>query len=125
MTAAEAIRYVLADVESQLTAIHAGPGAIELLGWLELPLDDAPALIVTSFHERFVPQSVTSDLFLPNALREKLGIDDNARRYARDAYALSTLIQSREHVRLIVARRNVDGDPELPSRLLLAEVYGA
>ena len=121
VTAAEAIRYVLADVETQLTAIFAPPDAIELLGWLELALDDAPALLVTSLQERFIPQSVTSDLFLPNALREKLGIDDNARRYARDAYALSTLIRSREHLHLIVARRNVDGDPELPSRLLLAE----
>ncbi len=121
VTAAEAVRYVLADVESESLSDGAPPDAVELLGWLDLPLDDAPALIVTSFHERFVPQSITSDLFLPNSLREQLGIDDNRRRYARDAYALSTLLHSRKNVHIIVARRNVDGDPELPSRLLLAE----
>lgn len=121
VTGAEAIRYVLSDVESQSSTSQPKPDEIELLGWLDLPLDDASVLIVTSFHERFVPQSITSDLFLPNTLREQLGIDDNRRRYARDAYALSSIIRSRGDVRLIVARRNVDGDPELPSRLLLAE----
>ena len=71
-------------------------GAIELLGWLELPLDDAPALIVTGFNEGRVPSSLNADLFLPNQLRRALGIEDNDRRYARDAYALSLLAASRE-----------------------------
>ncbi|MGE3777077.1 MAG: PD-(D/E)XK nuclease family protein, partial [Pirellulaceae bacterium] len=39
---------------------------------------------------------------------------------ARDAYAIHCLIASRESVRLIVARRNRDGDPLAPSRLLFA-----
>ena len=121
VTASEAIRYVLAELKSQTAAVYSGETAIELLGWLELPLDDAPALIVTSFHERFIPRSVTADLFLPNSLREGLDIDDNRRRYARDAYALSTLLRAREQIHLIVARRNAEGDPEVPSRLLLAE----
>lgn len=121
VTAAEAIQYVLAELNPQSLAIHGSEPAIELLGWLELPLDDAPALIVTSFHERFIPRSITSDLFLPNTLRERLDIDDNRRRYARDAYALSVLLGAREHACFIVARRNVEGDPEIPSRLLLAE----
>lgn len=121
VTAAEAIRYVLADVASQSTAVSSEREVIELHGWLDLQLDDSPALLLTSVHERFIPQSITSDLFLPNQLRVKLGIDDNQRRYARDAYALTALVNSREYTRLIVARRNVDGDPELPSRLLLAE----
>src|SRR5205814_8880363 len=33
----------------------ANPDAIELLGWLDLPLDDARALVVTTFNEGFVP----------------------------------------------------------------------
>jgi ATP-dependent helicase/nuclease subunit B len=94
--------------------------AIELLGWLELPLDDAPALVVTNFNEGYVPESVNSDLFLPNQLRSKLGLLDNPRRYARDAYALQVLAQTRESLHLIVGRRTLEGDPLTPSRLLFA-----
>jgi RecB family exonuclease len=120
MTAAEAIDLALGELESTRIAAPANPAAIELLGWLELPLDDAPALIVTSVQEGLVPQSVNADLFLPNTLRSRLGLDDNARRYARDAYALRVLLASREELDLIVARRNVEGEPQVPSRLLLA-----
>ena len=49
--------------------------AVELLGWLELPLDDTPAAIITSFNEGFVPTSLNSDLFLPNELRRRLGLE--------------------------------------------------
>ncbi len=118
--AAEAIHLALGELESTRIAAPANPEAIELLGWLELPLDDAPALIVTSVQEGLVPQSVSADLFLPNTLRSRLGLDDNARRYARDAYALRVLLASRDELDLIVARRNVEGEPQVPSRLLLA-----
>ena len=94
--------------------------AVELLGWLELPTDTAPAVIVTSLNEGFVPKSLNSDLFLPNSLRRRLQINDNQRRYARDAYALSVLLASRDEVQLIVGRRDADGNPLFPSRLLFA-----
>jgi CRISPR/Cas system-associated exonuclease Cas4 (RecB family) len=96
------------------------PGAIETLGWLELPLDDAPALIVVGLNEGFVPSSRNGDLFLPNELRRGLSVDDNDRRYARDAYALSMLAASRPGFKIIVPRRSADGEPLLPSRLLFA-----
>ena len=107
-------------METSRVAAPIDPAAIELLGWLELPWDDAPALVVTTFNEGCVPASINSDLFLPNALRVRLGLQDNARRYARDAYALSVLLATRERLDLIVARRNSEGDPLPPSRLLFA-----
>lgn len=94
--------------------------AVEMLGWLELPWDPASVLIVTQMNEGTVPTSSNSDLFLPDSLRTGLGLDDNARRYARDAYALHALACSRQVLRLIVARRNAEGYPILPSRLLFA-----
>ena len=94
--------------------------AIEMLGWLELPLDDAPALIVTSMNDGVVPSSRLGDLFLPDRLREHLGLEDNQRRYARDAYALEILRQTRDDLFLIVGRRDEEGNPLLPSRLLFA-----
>lgn len=119
-TAADAIDLALEATASDGVPPPPDPQAIPLLGWLELPLDDAPAAIVTTFNEGFVPGSLNSDLFLPNQVRMRLGVLDNARRYARDAYALSVLLHARESVTLIVGRRTADGDPLKPSRLLFA-----
>jgi len=94
--------------------------AVEMLGWLELQLDDAPALIVTGVNEGNIPQSVHAHVFLPNHVRSILGMLDNARRYARDAMALQAILASRDSVDLITGRRTADGDPLTPSRLLLA-----
>ena len=116
----DTVRLLLSEVAGKSIAAPPDRGAIELLGWLELPLDDAPALIVTGFNEGRVPSSLNADLFLPNRLRRALGIEDNDRRYARDAYALSLLAASREQLRLIAGKRSTDGDPMLPSRLLFA-----
>lgn len=119
-TAAEAIRLALDAVSGEMLPPPPQPEAIPLLGWLELPLDDAPVAIVTTFNEDHIPQSLNSDLFLPNSLRARLGLLDNARRYARDAYALSVLLHARQRVTLIVGRRTAEGDPLRPSRLLFA-----
>lgn len=120
VTGAEALRLVLRRLEGESIAPPSKRGAVELLGWLELPLDDAPVLIVTGFNEGKIPASLNADLFLPNQMRRALGIEDNDRRYARDAYALTVLVKSRPHLRLIVGRRTAEGDPLTPSRLLFA-----
>jgi ATP-dependent helicase/nuclease subunit B len=120
LTITQAIRLLLDQLSREEIPAWPDDQAIELLGWLELPLDTAPALIVTSFNEGFVPKSVNSDLFLPNALRQQLGLLDNHRRYARDAYALSVLVASRESLHVIVGRRSLDDDPMIPSRLAFA-----
>lgn len=116
--ARQACRMVLAAVGKEGIAPPANPEAIELLGWLDLALDDAPAAIVTSFNEGFVPSSVTADAWLPNRLRQSLGLLHNDRRLARDAYALAALCASRQALRLIVAKRDGDANPLTPSRLL-------
>ncbi len=120
LSGAEAVGLVLREAAGETVAPLAERGAIELLGWLELPWDDAAAMIVTGMNEGIVPSSLNADLFLPNKLRRALGIEDNDRRYARDAYALSLLAASRSDLRLIAARRTADGDPLAPTRLFFA-----
>jgi len=117
--APEAIRLTLLQLPARVSTLHDEP-AIELLSWLPLALNDAPALIVTSVNEGFVPDSVGSVLFLPNALRSQLGMDDNARRHARDAYAMDLLLRTRPSLSLIVSRRDAENNPLIPSRLLFA-----
>jgi RecB family exonuclease/inactivated superfamily I helicase len=118
VTSIEALRLVLRQIDGGCVPPPPDRGAMELLGWLELPLDDAPALVVTGFNEGRVPASLNADVFLPNQLRRALEIEDNDRRYARDAYALSLLAASRESLQVIAGRRSAEGDPLLPSRLL-------
>jgi RecB family exonuclease len=120
VSAGEALGLVLQQAAGERIAPLPDPKAIELLGWLELPLDDAPALVVVAVNEGIVPSSLNADLFLPNHLRRVLGIEDNARRYARDAYAMSVICGSRERLRVIAGRRTSEGDPLVPSRLLFA-----
>ena len=118
LSAADVLRQLVRDASNVNVGAPTVAGGIELLGWLELPLDDAPVLVLTSFNEEFVPSTIDADLFLPNALRIALEIDSNSRRYARDAYALSILLATRREMRLVVARRDAHDDPLLPSRLL-------
>ncbi len=120
LTAPHAILLALTTLSQRNVPAPPSRDGVELLGWLELPLDDSPALLVTNLNEGQVPTSANSDLFLPNALRSRLGLDDNARRYARDAYALTVLSRSRRELRLILGRRDEQGNPLLPSRLLFA-----
>ncbi|MFZ5831258.1 MAG: PD-(D/E)XK nuclease family protein, partial [Planctomycetota bacterium] len=120
VSAAEAMQLLLGQVAGGNIAAPAGDDTIELLGWLELPLDDAPVLVITSLNEGVIPSSRNADMFLPNQLRRQLGVEDNERRYARDAYSLSVLLASRARLHLVAARRNADGDPRMPSRLLFA-----
>ncbi len=116
----DALQLILDPLEDQTIPPSADPEAIEMLGWLELALDDAPALILLSFNEGFVPQSQHADAFLPNRLREHLGLFDNRRRYARDAYFVEAILASRPNTAWVVGRRDHDGNPLAPSRLLFA-----
>jgi hypothetical protein len=114
------ISWVIEEVEEETIPPADDPAAVPLLGWLELPLDDAPALVVTTFNEGFAPSSQMADAWLPDKLRRRLGLVDNARRLARDAYATSVLVHSRRDLAVIVGKRNAQGDPLMPSRLLFA-----
>ncbi|MEE9212384.1 MAG: PD-(D/E)XK nuclease family protein [Phycisphaeraceae bacterium] len=121
LTFAEAIRLTLARLAKKPNVPpEGGPAAIELLGWLELQLDDAPVLIVTAVNEGTIPASRSADAFVPNAARRVLGLADNDRRYARDLMALTAITHSRPAVTLIAGRHAANNDPLTPSRLLLA-----
>ncbi len=97
--------------------------AVKLQGWLELCWETAPHLIVTGFQDHSVPQSIIGDLFIPETLRTALGLPGNETRLARDAWQTALLLESRRPkgcVEFLLSRTSDDGDPLLPSRLLLA-----
>lgn len=120
LPAREGFRLLLSPQADEPIAPATDSGEVEILGWLELPLDDSQATIVTSLNEGLVPSSIGTHPFLPNTMRRALGVLDNDRRYARDAYALSLLLHSRSQLRVLVAHRDTEGNPLTPSRLLFA-----
>jgi RecB family exonuclease len=120
LTAADAFQVAIASLAGETLPPPADPESVEILGWLELPLDDAPALILTSCNEGFVPRSTGADAFLPDRFRRGLGLLHNERRYARDAYAMSVLCHSRKELRVVFGRRDTADDPMMPSRLVFA-----
>lgn len=91
--------------------------ALDIVGWLELHLDDAPHLAITGVIEHAVPAVLNADPFLPNALRRELGLPSNESRLGRDSYLLAALLASRD-THLFLHRHHPDGSQTLPSRLL-------
>lgn len=98
------------------------PGAIEIDGWLELLFRGEPHLIVAGCNDGAVPEAVIGHAFLPESLRERLGLRTNAERLARDAWQLAALAASRGpggRLDLLLGKHSAAGDPLRPSRLLL------
>ncbi|MGL4594920.1 MAG: PD-(D/E)XK nuclease family protein [Thermoguttaceae bacterium] len=140
VTEIQALDILLPLLEKGNIPPHHFPDAIEMLGWLELPMDDASFVVVTSMNDGITPSYHTSDSFLPDHVRKHLGIEDNARRHARDVYALLTILETRKEVdkklqsaRLqspneiglnhavhLIVPRTLGGDTLIPSRLLFA-----
>jgi hypothetical protein len=118
-SAHEAVRFATGLVSSRRLAPEADDEAVEVLGWLEMPLDDAPRAILTGFNEGCVPSGVCIDPLLPEPLRRALGLPGDERRYARDAHTLCIITASRKTT-IIARRRSADNDPLMPSRLLMA-----
>jgi len=117
-TGGGALRTLLLGLQGEALPPEPVRDAVELLDWLELPLDDAPVVVLTGFNEGFLPESVSGHAFLPDALRSRLGLPDNRSRLARDSYRLTTVLHSKASVLLIAGRRTAQGDPLRPSRLM-------
>lgn len=107
--------------EARLYSAH-DDDAQALHGWLELPWQDAPHLVIAGMNEGLVPDSLQGDAWLPDSVRGALDLKTNDTRLARDSYLLTAMIESRRRdgsVLLLAARQTAAGDPLKPSRLLL------
>jgi len=120
LTAWEAIELLLRALRGKRVPPRppeAEPNAVELVGWLDLALDDPPALVLTGFNDGQVPQSVGAHAFLPDARRRALGLPGDSERLARDVYAATVILSTRARRVFVSARRSAEGDPLVPSRL--------
>ncbi len=118
----ELLRECVRDATKRIALYDAHPpDAVELNGWLEAPWLPEENLVVTGCTEGALPSSTNGHAFLPDSAREALGLSTNRSRYARDAFFLHNLLESRPPgaVKLLYGRMNAGGEPAKPSRLLL------
>ena len=96
-------------------------GAIATDGWLELPFLPQHELVILGMQEGVVPESVVGHAFVPDSLREALGLTTNAVRARRDAFMLREAVLSRPQgfVRISFHAQASDRTALKPSRLLL------
>jgi len=92
---------------------------IDLKGWIELMYEDAPELLLLGLHEGTVPASGGDDPFLPDSMREMLGLETSRDHYARDCYLFRSLLESRKNVYTYLTKLNESNVPNAASRLLL------
>ena len=118
VTAPEAIRLVLTLARADGIPERADPDAVELVGWLEIALDDAPTCIVTGMNEGSVPRGGSSGPLLAGGTRRELELPGPDATLSRDAYLLNILLRCHENVVVVAGRKTASGDPLLPSRLL-------
>lgn len=121
---AEAWELALEELAGEVSTAERTAGAVDLLGWLEVLWDDAPHLIVAGCNEGRVPSAIVGDAYLPETLRERLGLKRNAERLACDAYFFAAIAAARSEGRgrleVVFGKTSAAGDPLRPSRLLLS-----
>lgn len=121
LRAAERLSLLLRSLAGGVVHPERGPRDLDLQGWLELPWDDAPHLLVAGMNDHAVPESTIGHAFLPDSARRLVGVADNEARYARDVFLLTLLAESRRdggRLDLLFGRFAEGGDPLRPSRLL-------
>lgn len=93
--------------------------SIEIVGWLDILLDDAPNALVTALHEGAIPEMMTSNELLPNSIKRQLGLPSNESRLARDIYIALASLNSKKSLTFSFHRQSLDHAPLQPSALLL------
>lgn len=97
--------------------------SVPSLGWLDLPFEDAPDLLIAGASDGKLPAYPSDRAFLVDSLRRAAGLPDRQCLLARDAYLLHCLVEQRRAcgtVRLLHAVQTPDGQYAKPSPLFFA-----
>lgn len=119
------LRQVLGELRETLQESARERTQLDALGWRELAYAKGKKLILTGLHEGRVPELPAVDPFLPDTLRQLLGMPCARSRELRDAYLLESLLHRRYgeekvEVQVVLSRSSADGSgtPVEPSSLL-------
>lgn len=117
--APDALRSIVAVLQSRYIPNPPDHDAVEMVSWAEVALDPSPIALVLGMNEGNVPAGAATDPLLPGSLRTALNIPGSAERLARDAFAAASIASSRRLAVFLAPRRDAEGSPLVPSRLLL------
>ncbi|HTE06145.1 MAG TPA: PD-(D/E)XK nuclease family protein, partial [Planctomycetota bacterium] len=115
--ARDALALLLRACAAEEVPPRADSAAVDLLGWLELPLDEAPDVLLAGFNSGSLPAPPASARWLPEDLRRALRVPGETERRARDACLLAQLLHGRRRVALLSGRVDGERNPLLPSPL--------
>ncbi len=118
LAAGDALDLVLGELGARRLSPDLEGEAIEGVGWLEIASDPARVVVLAGFNEGCVPIRAGTSALLSERARETLGLETEQQRAVRDLLVLDTLVRTRDRVAIVVGRRNGEGDPLAPSRLL-------
>lgn len=116
------LTFQLAQSGMQVQTLRREQTHTDLLGWRELPYSKGGTIILTGFHHGCVPEALPADPFLPDSVKEALGLPCSKSREARDMFILMSLLgRGGCSVDIILSRLAADGSGSLisPSSLLL------
>ncbi len=116
------LKWLAASLASVSRGSDSSAAVLALQGWLELPLDPAPHLILAGLHEGCVPEAPSADPLITEAVREKLGLRDRQSRLAREVFLYTAMVEGRRDngsVTVITAQVDAQGEPCKPSHVLL------
>ncbi len=119
LDASTLVRYMAELMAASQLATSGDADGIDLMGWLDVGVDDAPDVVLACMNDGVVPEGVRTCPWLTDSVRERHGLPCARRRQARDAWILHSLLARKRTVRFIVGRTNGRGEPIPPSRLLL------
>ena len=117
----EALAMSLEVLEKTELSEPRGEVDLVLQGWLELLWERAPNLVVAGVNEEHVPGIQIVHPFLPDRVRQQLGLPSQATRFARDAFTLRALAEQRllnGALHVLCGQWSERGDALRPSRLL-------
>ena len=126
VSAGQAIDFVLRCAAGDIPDEPKKNESVDIHGWLDARFTEGQGVIFVGFNEGIIPNSHSSDPFLPDTVCRELEIENNALRYSRDAYFLTAIFHSyascegKKPLRILFAKTSLEKDPQLPSRLLFA-----
>jgi ATP-dependent helicase/nuclease subunit B len=122
MLPVDVLDFIIFHASSSSIPEYPNDKAVEIVGWLESVLDDAPHLCIVGMDSSLVSSAAIGHPLIPGQLRKELGLLTVDRQIARDTHAVLAMQHERSEngqIDWIIARQGSGGESLAPSPLML------